>query len=52
MSEVGDLEAGCREILEEGRAATPEEMVAGETAVDGEEVQDGEEGKEEQEEEQ
>jgi len=24
MAEVGDLESACREVLEEGRAATPE----------------------------
>lgn len=46
MAEVGDLECECREILEDGRAATPEELVAGETAVGGEEDAE-EENKEE-----
>ena len=45
MSEVGDLECECREVLENGRAATPEELIAGETAV-GDQMDDDEENKE------
>lgn len=45
MGECGDLESDCKEILEEGRAATPEEMHAGETAVGAE---DDEEEKEDE----
>ena len=48
MSEVGDLECECREILENGRAATPEELMAGETAV-GDQMEGEEENKEEEE---
>ena len=48
MAEVGDLETECREILEEGRAATPEELLAGETAV-GDNENGDEENKEEEE---
>ena len=47
MSEVGDLESECREILENGRAATPEELMAGETAV-GDQMDGDEENKEEE----
>ena len=47
MTEVGDLESECREVLENGRAATPEELHAGETAV-GDQMDDDEENKEEE----
>ena len=47
MGECGDLESECKEIVEEGRLGTPEEMMAGETAVGGE--GSDEEGKEEEE---
>ena len=41
MSEVGDLMSDCRELLDDnGRAATPESMVAGETAVADEEAEE------------
>ena len=49
MAEVGDLESDCKEILEEGRAATPEELHAGETAVGGDMNDEDEENKEDQE---
>ena len=49
MAEVGDLESECREILDQdGRAATPEELMAGETAVGNENGED-EENKEDEE---
>ena len=50
VAEMGDLESSCKEILEQGRSATPEELMAGETAVDGEDP-DGEDKNEEDEEE-
>ena len=40
MAEIGDLESNCKEILEQGRAATPEEVLAGETAVDGDQEEE------------
>ena len=41
ISEVGDLMTECREVLDDnGRAATPEDMVAGETAVADEEAEE------------
>ena len=43
VCETADLESECREVLEDGRAATPEELVAGETAVNEDEAD--EEGK-------
>jgi len=50
MTEVGDLERECKEVLEGGRAATPEELAAGETAL-GHEADGDEENKEDGEEE-
>lgn len=44
-SEVGDLEASCREVLDT-RHGTPEDMRVGESAIDG--GMDGEEQKEEE----
>ena len=48
-SDLGDLEAECKEIVEEGRQPTPEELMAGETAVNDGEEEDKEEEKEEDE---
>ena len=47
VQEVGDLESNCKELLEEGRSATPESVKAGETAVNDQEAE--EENKEEEE---
>lgn len=49
VAEVGDLESQCREVLEDGRAMTPEELAAGETAV-GDGMDGDEENKEDEEE--
>ena len=48
IAEVGDLEAGCREVLDTGRADTPDADRVGETAVDGEQQEEDqkEEGEE------
>ena len=40
IAEVGDLEAGCREVLDTGRADTPDADRAGETAVDGDQQEE------------
>lgn len=49
MCDMQDLETNCKEIMENGRAATPDELLAGETAINDQEDAE-EEGKEEDEE--
>ena len=50
IAEVGDLEASCREMLDTGRADTPDADRVGETAVDGEQQdEDQKEGEGEEE---